>query len=174
MRYTLIMYLLAYIIIAAPGMGDTSDIENASEIVEKWINDAYIGGLDISSVYIYPPDGNVADYLITSENKLSDTLHKAVIIVQLAPGMKFINSTKAPQRTPSPSDDPQSLTWIEEELKPGPENRFSVILQVDTNGQNNHSDLEKTSAGAAALITETKERKISEGPVSSSAFKGAL
>jgi hypothetical protein len=166
------MYLLANIVIAAPGMGDNSGIENASKLVEKWIADAYIGSLDISSVYIYPTEGNVTDYLITSENKCSNTLQKAVIIVKLAPGMKFIDSTKAPQSTPNPKDDPQSLIWIQKELKPGPENRFRVILQVDTNGQNESSDLENTSVYAAASINKTKEGIISAGPVASSAFQG--
>jgi hypothetical protein len=146
---------------------------NASDIVKKWIGDVRVVYIDVNSRFRYPPEGNVAEYIITAENKNSTNLSKAVIIVQLASGLKFIDSTKPPQMTPNPQEDPQIITWTQEILNPGPTNIFSVTLRVDTAGRNGISDLQKTTVKAAASVDGTKDGIKSTESVSSSALEEA-
>jgi hypothetical protein len=146
---------------------------NASAVLENWIKDANVVYIDVNSRFYYPPEGNVAKYLITAENKYSSKLYKVVIIAKLATGLKFIDSTERPQETPNPQDDPQILRWTSDELDPGPNNSFSVTLSVDTAGRNEILDLEKTTVNAAASTDGNKENIKSTESVLSSVLEEA-
>jgi hypothetical protein len=128
----------------------------------------YFKGVNLESRFVFPLDGNVAEYDITISNT-KGKLENAILTLNLAPGMGYILDGTDPQPQNITSEQGiQILHWTWSEILTGEDNIKGVTLLVNTNGHNAQSDLEKTAVQLNAKnVTDNAPIKI--GPVTSTA-----